>query len=130
MYDDYIMERVQKHYDYLQSLGLNVVAIFAQGSMNYGLFINDESNPFTNSEYIKAEFKLSIKVFLVSLNESKAPAYIKFSIVLELTLITYVLETKSKKLSYGLLVIMSLTVISPTSLIKFKGIINPSLTIL
>ena len=42
MYDDYIMERVQKHYDYLQSLGLNVVAIFAQGSMNYGLFINDE----------------------------------------------------------------------------------------
>ena len=42
MYDDYIMERVRKHYDYLQSLGLNVVAIFAQGSMNYGLFINDE----------------------------------------------------------------------------------------
>ena len=41
-YDDFIMDRVQKHYDYLISLGLNVVAIFAQGSMNYGLFIQDE----------------------------------------------------------------------------------------
>lgn len=37
-----IMERVRKHYDYLTSLGLNVVAIFAQGSMNYGLYIEDE----------------------------------------------------------------------------------------
>lgn len=41
-YDNFIMDRVQKHYDYLISLGLNVVAIFAQGSMNYGLFIQDE----------------------------------------------------------------------------------------
>ena len=40
-YDEYIYERVQKHYDYLISLGLNVVAIFAQGSMNYGLYIQD-----------------------------------------------------------------------------------------
>lgn len=40
--NDYIMERVQKHYDYLISLGLNVVAIFAQGSMNYGLYIQDD----------------------------------------------------------------------------------------
>lgn len=42
MYDDYIMDRVQKHYDYLQFLGYNVVAVFAQGSMNYGLYINDD----------------------------------------------------------------------------------------
>ena len=42
MYDNYIMERLQKHYDHLRSLGLNVVAIFAQGSMNYGLYIRDE----------------------------------------------------------------------------------------
>ena len=36
------MERLQKHYDHLRSLGLNVVTIFAQGSMNYGLYIRDE----------------------------------------------------------------------------------------
>ena len=36
--DEYIQMRVQKHYDYLISLGFNVVGVFAQGSMNYGLF--------------------------------------------------------------------------------------------
>ncbi len=40
--DRRIMERVQKHYDYLTSLGLNVACIFAQGSMNYGLYVQDE----------------------------------------------------------------------------------------
>lgn len=38
----YIYERVEKHYHYLESLGYNVVAVFAQGSMNYGLYINDD----------------------------------------------------------------------------------------
>ena len=41
--DEYIQKRVQEHYDYLMSLGLNVVGVFAQGSMNYGLYINDEN---------------------------------------------------------------------------------------
>lgn len=39
---DYIMDRVEKHYNYLISLGYNVVAIFAQGSMNYGLYVQDD----------------------------------------------------------------------------------------
>lgn len=42
MYDEYINNKVKKHYDYLISLGLNVVSVFAQGSMNYGLFIDEE----------------------------------------------------------------------------------------
>lgn len=42
MYDEYINNKVKKHYDYLISLGLNVVGVFAQGSMNYGLFIDEE----------------------------------------------------------------------------------------
>ena len=42
MYDEYINNKVKKHYDYLVSLGLNVIGVFAQGSMNYGLFINEE----------------------------------------------------------------------------------------
>lgn len=42
MYDEYINNKVKKHYDYLVSLGLNVVGVFAQGSMNYGLFIDEE----------------------------------------------------------------------------------------
>ena len=41
-YDEEIQAKVQKHYDFLKSLGLNVVAIFAQGSMNYGLYIQDD----------------------------------------------------------------------------------------
>lgn len=41
--DKFIMERVRKHYNHLISLGYNVVAIFAQGSMNYGLYINNET---------------------------------------------------------------------------------------
>lgn len=40
--NDYIMKRVEEHYKYLESMGLNVAAIFAQGSMNYGLYIQDE----------------------------------------------------------------------------------------
>lgn len=40
--DEYIYERIKKHYEYLESLGLNVVAVFAQGSMNYGLYIQDD----------------------------------------------------------------------------------------
>ena len=40
--DEYIQKRVQEHYDYLVSLGINVVGVFAQGSMNYGLYIDDE----------------------------------------------------------------------------------------
>lgn len=40
-YDEEIQAKVQKHYDFLKSLGLNVVAIFAQGSMNYGLYIQE-----------------------------------------------------------------------------------------
>lgn len=39
---EYIYDRVQKHYKYLESLGYNVVAVFAQGSMNYGLYVNDD----------------------------------------------------------------------------------------
>ena len=39
---EYIYNRVQKHYEYLESLGYNVVAVFAQGSMNYGLYVNDD----------------------------------------------------------------------------------------
>ncbi len=39
--DKYIYNRVEKHYHYLESLGYNVVAVFAQGSMNYGLYVND-----------------------------------------------------------------------------------------
>lgn len=39
--NDEIQLRVQKHYDYLISLGLNVVGVFAQGSMNYNLYINE-----------------------------------------------------------------------------------------
>ncbi len=42
MYDEYINNKVKKHYDYLISLGLNVIGVFAQGSMNYGLFIDEE----------------------------------------------------------------------------------------
>ena len=42
MYDEYINNKVKKHYDYLVSLGLNVIGVFAQGSMNYGLFIDEE----------------------------------------------------------------------------------------
>lgn len=42
-YDEEIQAKVQKHYDFLKSLGLNVVAIFAQGSMNYGLYIQEGS---------------------------------------------------------------------------------------
>lgn len=42
MFDKKIMDRVQAHYDYLISLGLNVAGVFAQGSMNYGLYIEDE----------------------------------------------------------------------------------------
>ena len=38
----YIYDRVEKHYHYLESLGYNVVAVFAQGSMNYGLYVNDD----------------------------------------------------------------------------------------
>lgn len=38
----YIYDRVKKHYNYLESIGYNVVAVFAQGSMNYGLYINDD----------------------------------------------------------------------------------------
>lgn len=41
-FDKYIYDRVEKHYKYLESLGLNVVAVFAQGSMNYGLYIQDD----------------------------------------------------------------------------------------
>lgn len=41
-FDTYIYDRVEKHYKYLESLGLNVVAVFAQGSMNYGLYIQDD----------------------------------------------------------------------------------------
>jgi hypothetical protein len=41
--DSFIMSRVEKHYNYLKEMGYNVVAIFAQGSMNYGLYINDET---------------------------------------------------------------------------------------
>lgn len=40
--DKYIYNRVEKHYHYLESLGYNVVAVFAQGSMNYGLYVNDD----------------------------------------------------------------------------------------
>ena len=40
--NEYIYDRVQKHYHYLESLGYNVVAVFAQGSMNYGLYVNDD----------------------------------------------------------------------------------------
>ena len=39
--DEYIYERVKKHYKYLESLGYNIVAVFAQGSMNYGLYVYD-----------------------------------------------------------------------------------------
>jgi len=35
------MNRVREHYEYLKSLELNVIAIFAQGSMNYGLYNQD-----------------------------------------------------------------------------------------
>lgn len=42
MYDEYINNKVKKHYDYLISLGLNIIGVFAQGSMNYGLFIDEE----------------------------------------------------------------------------------------
>lgn len=42
MYDEYINNKVKKHYDYLISLRLNVIGVFAQGSMNYGLFIDEE----------------------------------------------------------------------------------------
>jgi hypothetical protein len=37
-----IYDRVEKHYHYLEFLGYNVVAVFAQGSMNYGLYVNDD----------------------------------------------------------------------------------------
>lgn len=40
--DKYIYNRVEKHYHYLESLGYNVVAVFAQGSMNYDLYVNDD----------------------------------------------------------------------------------------
>ncbi|MEE3417716.1 MAG: hypothetical protein VZQ62_00085 [Methanosphaera sp.] len=40
--DEYIYERVKKHYEYLESLGYNIVAVFAQGSMNYGLYVYDD----------------------------------------------------------------------------------------
>lgn len=42
MNDKCIYDKVEKHYKYLESLGLNVVAVFAQGSMNYGLYIQDD----------------------------------------------------------------------------------------
>lgn len=41
MMNDFINNRVKAHYNYLKSLGYDVVAIFAQGSMNYGLYIQD-----------------------------------------------------------------------------------------
>ena len=39
--EEYIHDRIKKHYEYLLSLGYNVIGVFAQGSMNYGLYIND-----------------------------------------------------------------------------------------
>ena len=35
--EERIMKRVQEHYDYLQSLGYEVVCVCLQGSQNYGL---------------------------------------------------------------------------------------------
>jgi hypothetical protein len=35
--DEKIMKRMQEHYDYITSLGYNVVALFLQGSQNYNL---------------------------------------------------------------------------------------------
>ena len=35
--EEKIMKRVQEHYDYLQSLGYEVVCVCLQGSQNYGL---------------------------------------------------------------------------------------------
>lgn len=40
--DVYILNKVRKHYEYLKSLNYNIVAVFAHGSMNYGLYIQDE----------------------------------------------------------------------------------------
>ena len=39
MYDNQIFEKINKHYNYIKSLGYEIVAIFAQGSMNYNLYI-------------------------------------------------------------------------------------------
>ena len=40
---NYINYRLISHYEYIKSLGYNIVAIFAQGSMNYNLFQRDEN---------------------------------------------------------------------------------------
>lgn len=37
MREELIMKRVKEHYDYLQSLGYEVVCTCLQGSQNYGL---------------------------------------------------------------------------------------------
>lgn len=42
MYDNQIFEKINKHYNYIKSLGYEVIAIFAQGSMNYNLYIQDD----------------------------------------------------------------------------------------
>lgn len=42
MYDNQIFEKINKHYNYIKSLGYEIVAIFAQGSMNYNLYIQDD----------------------------------------------------------------------------------------
>lgn len=39
---EYIMNRVQKHYDYVRSLGFNIVGVFLQGSQNYNLDLYTE----------------------------------------------------------------------------------------
>lgn len=40
--EEKIMERVQEHYDYLQSKGYEIVFLALQGSQNYGLDVYDE----------------------------------------------------------------------------------------
>lgn len=39
---DYIMKNIEEKYNYLQNLGYKVIAIYLQGSQNYGLDVYDD----------------------------------------------------------------------------------------